>query len=123
MLAGFYELSQDPEVQMGLAWSCKCKLLVEGGCGRGLVSVGSSRKAKETWLLPCCCAIFAQGNNRNYTVNKNRQVKNFPRLSLLISFLVRNYPTPEKQILLVCSLETGTITLEGKEEITELSRG
>lgn len=70
--------------------------VVAGGCGQGLVLMGSRRKAKETGLQPCCCAIFVQGNNRNFAVNKNRQVKNFPSLSLLISFLMRNYPTPEE---------------------------
>lgn len=69
---------------------------VAGGCGRWVVLMDSYRKAKETGLQPCCCAIFVQGNNRNSTVNKNRQVKNFPSLSLLISFLMRNYPTPEE---------------------------
>lgn len=69
---------------------------VAGGCSQGLVLMGSCRKAKETGLQPCCCAIFVQGNNRNSAVNKNRQVKNFPSLSLLISFLMRNYPTPEE---------------------------
>lgn len=69
---------------------------VAGGCGQGLVLMGSCRKAEETGLQPCCCAIFVQGNNRNSTVNKNRQVKNFPSLSLLISLLMRNYPSPEE---------------------------
>lgn len=70
--------------------------VVAGSCAQGLVLMGSCRKAKETGLQPCCCAIFVQGNNRNSTVNKNRQVKNFPSLSLLISFLMRNYPTSEE---------------------------
>lgn len=70
--------------------------VMAGSSGQGLVLMGSCRKAKETGLQPCCCAIFVQGNNRNSAVNKNRQVKNFPSLSLLISFLMRNYPTPEE---------------------------
>lgn len=67
-----------------------------GAVADGWLLMDSCRKAKGTGLQPCCCAIFVQGNNRNSTVNKNRQVKNFPSLSLLISFLMRNYPTPEE---------------------------
>jgi len=73
-------------------------LAVGRGGGRGLRPRAGidGQKAKGTWLQACCCAILVQGNNRNTTVNKNRQVKNFPSLPLLLSFLVRNYPTPEE---------------------------
>lgn len=75
-----------------------------GGSGPGLMLMGSCRKAKETGLQPCCCAIFVQSNNRNSAVNKNRQAKNFPSLSVSTHFFPDEELSHSRRVNSLCLL-------------------